>query len=206
MRFDNRKPVLSPEAVEALPEFAPLNAQQKSFLLHIAGGAGVVPAVQSAYECKDLRSAKSFAYELMRRRSLQPVLNKMYGQRDDNKAAFLNRLDKLVLRGHKVTTTELNALVLYAAMNNLLPPDYSPFNREDRGGEPVKTVEAYLAEANYREAKRKFETAYLKQKLEEHGWNVSKTAASMGLHRQSLQAKLTELGIQRPERPVGDLK
>jgi DNA-binding NtrC family response regulator len=58
--------------------------------------------------------------------------------------------------------------------------------------------ESYLAEGDFREAKRKFEIAYLKRKLEEHRWNVSKTAAEVGLHRQSLQEKLRELGIQRP--------
>ncbi len=58
--------------------------------------------------------------------------------------------------------------------------------------------DSFLAESDFREAKRKFEIAYLKQKLEEHHWNVSKTAAVVGLHRQSLQEKLRELGIQRP--------
>jgi DNA-binding NtrC family response regulator len=58
--------------------------------------------------------------------------------------------------------------------------------------------DSYLSEADFREAKRKFEIAYLKRKLEEHHWNVSKTAAEIGLHRQSLQEKLRELGIQRP--------
>ena len=58
--------------------------------------------------------------------------------------------------------------------------------------------DSYLAEADFRDAKRKFEIAYLKRKLEEHHWNVSKTAAEVGLHRQSLQEKLRELGIQRP--------
>ena len=38
----------------------------------------------------------------------------------------------------------------------------------------------------------------LRRKLEEHRWNVSRTAASVGLHRQSLQEKLRELEIQRP--------
>jgi len=57
---------------------------------------------------------------------------------------------------------------------------------------------SFLAESNFREAKRQFEVAYLKQKLAEHKWNVSKTAAEIGLHRQSLQEKLRELGIQRP--------
>jgi two-component system nitrogen regulation response regulator NtrX len=57
---------------------------------------------------------------------------------------------------------------------------------------------SFLSEADFREAKRKFEIAYLKRKLEEHRWNVSQTAAEIGLHRQSLQEKLRELGIQRP--------
>jgi two-component system, NtrC family, nitrogen regulation response regulator NtrX len=57
---------------------------------------------------------------------------------------------------------------------------------------------SFLGEADFREAKRQFEIAYFKRKLEEHHWNVSQTAAEVGLHRQSLQEKLRELGIQRP--------
>jgi two-component system, NtrC family, nitrogen regulation response regulator NtrX len=57
---------------------------------------------------------------------------------------------------------------------------------------------AFLGESDFREAKRQFEIVYLKRKLEEHRWNVSKTAAVVGLHRQSLQEKLRELGIVRP--------
>ena len=57
---------------------------------------------------------------------------------------------------------------------------------------------SFLGVTDFREAKRKFEIAYLKRKLEEHHWNVSQTAAEVGLHRQSLQEKLRELGIQRP--------
>jgi len=60
------------------------------------------------------------------------------------------------------------------------------------------TESPFLHEADFREAKRQFEIAYLKKKLEEHRWNVSQTAAEVGLHRQSLQEKLRELGIQRP--------
>jgi len=49
---------------------------------------------------------------------------------------------------------------------------------------------------DFREAKRLFETEYLKRKLREHGGNVTRTAA-IGLERQSLQEKLKQLGIQR---------
>jgi DNA-binding NtrC family response regulator len=55
-------------------------------------------------------------------------------------------------------------------------------------------------ERDFREAKRKFEIAYLTKQLSDHRWNVSRTAATIGLHRQSLQEKLRELGIRRPGR------
>ena len=54
----------------------------------------------------------------------------------------------------------------------------------------------YLAAGDYREAKRQFEIAYIKAKLGEHGGNITRTAAAIGLHRQSLQEKLRELGVQ----------
>jgi two-component system, NtrC family, nitrogen regulation response regulator NtrX len=57
-----------------------------------------------------------------------------------------------------------------------------------------------LAEKDFREAKHKFEVAYLTKQLVSHRWNVSRTAATIGLHRQSLQEKLRELGIRRPGR------
>jgi len=53
-----------------------------------------------------------------------------------------------------------------------------------------------LAISDYREAKRQFEIAYVKAKLQEHGGNITHTAAAIGIHRQSLQEKLRELGIQ----------
>jgi len=57
-----------------------------------------------------------------------------------------------------------------------------------------------FSEKDFREAKRKFEVAYLMKQLADHRWNVSRTAATIGLHRQSLQEKLRELGIRRPGR------
>ena len=57
-------------------------------------------------------------------------------------------------------------------------------------------VASFLAIADYREAKRQFEVAYVKAKLREHGGNITRTAAAIGIHRQSLQEKLRELGIQ----------
>jgi two-component system nitrogen regulation response regulator NtrX len=72
-----------------------------------------------------------------------------------------------------------------------------------RAGKPAGG-EMPLSDPDFREAKRKFEVAYIKRQLEQHKWNVSRTAAAIGLHRQSLQEKLRELGIHRPGRPDAD--
>lgn len=68
----------------------------------------------------------------------------------------------------------------------------------DGGGELA------LRDPDFREAKRKFEIEYITRQLVQHKWNVSRTAASIGLHRQSLQEKLRELGIRRPGRGPAD--
>jgi DNA-binding NtrC family response regulator len=71
----------------------------------------------------------------------------------------------------------------------------APAHKADHNGADVG-----LGERDFREAKHKFEVAYLTKQLASHRWNVSRTAATIGLHRQSLQEKLRELGIRRPGR------
>ena len=66
---------------------------------------------------------------------------------------------------------------------------------QKRGGD-----DAGMSERDFREAKRKFEVAWISKELASHRWNVSRTAVTIGLHRQSLQEKLRELGIRRPGR------
>ena len=48
----------------------------------------------------------------------------------------------------------------------------------------------------YREARKQFESDYIAARLRANGGNVSRTAAQIGLHRQSLHQKLRELGIE----------
>jgi two-component system nitrogen regulation response regulator NtrX len=43
-----------------------------------------------------------------------------------------------------------------------------------------------------------FELEYLSRKLREYGGNVIRTAAAIGLERQSLQEKIKKLGVLRP--------
>ncbi len=93
----------------------------------------------------------------------------------------------------------LERSLIFAHGDEIGPEDLP---EEVRSGEPVtgrvQGSALPLSEPDYREAKRKFEVAYLTRKLEDHRWNVSRTAAAVGLHRQSLQEKLRELGIHRP--------
>jgi DNA-binding NtrC family response regulator len=71
--------------------------------------------------------------------------------------------------------------------------------------EGARGDDAGMSERDFREGKRKFEIAWITKELVSHRWNVSRTAATIGLHRQSLQEKLRELGIRRPGRePMED--
>ncbi len=76
----------------------------------------------------------------------------------------------------------------------LLSGEAAPHRNSEGDGE------SGFGEKDFREAKRKFEIAYLTKQLGDHRWNVSRTAATIGLHRQSLQEKLRELRIRRPGR------
>jgi DNA-binding NtrC family response regulator len=73
-----------------------------------------------------------------------------------------------------------------------------PLTRKNGGGD------AGMSERDFREAKRKFEVSWITKELTAHRWNVSRTAATIGLHRQSLQEKLRELDIRRPGREAAE--
>ena len=51
--------------------------------------------------------------------------------------------------------------------------------------------------ADFREARREFERAYIERVLVETGGNVTRAAERVGMHRQSLQQKLKDLGLTR---------
>jgi DNA-binding NtrC family response regulator len=51
--------------------------------------------------------------------------------------------------------------------------------------------------ADFREARREFERAYIERCLHETGGNVTRAAERVGMHRQSLQQKLNDLGLTR---------
>jgi len=51
--------------------------------------------------------------------------------------------------------------------------------------------------ADFRTAKKDFERQFIEETLERTGGNVTKAAAILGMHRQSLQHKLKELGLSK---------
>jgi DNA-binding NtrC family response regulator len=57
--------------------------------------------------------------------------------------------------------------------------------------------------ADFRDDRREFERRYIARCLEESGGNVTRAAAVLGMHRQSLQHKLRELGLARRYVSVG---
>jgi DNA-binding NtrC family response regulator len=51
--------------------------------------------------------------------------------------------------------------------------------------------------SDFRDDRREFERRYIARCLEESGGNVTRAASVLGMHRQSLQHKLRELGLGR---------
>ncbi|MBZ5593957.1 MAG: sigma-54 dependent transcriptional regulator [Acidobacteriia bacterium] len=91
-----------------------------------------------------------------------------------------NNVEKIFVlaRGETVTRQDIEAAIEPEAEGSRCPKDI-------------------LETKDYREARRRFEVAYLTCKLQEHGGNVTRTAATIGLERQSLQEKIRQLGISR---------
>jgi DNA-binding NtrC family response regulator len=90
----------------------------------------------------------------------------------------------------------LESAVVLSRDGVLRPGDFPADFLAKPGQAALGAAASPLDTGDYREAKRQFEIAYIKTKLREHGGNITKTAAAIGLHRQSLQEKLRELGIQ----------
>jgi DNA-binding NtrC family response regulator len=82
-------------------------------------------------------------------------------------------------------------------MLDALPEEILKDQRGRRSGvEPAEgiTVSRTL---DFRSAKREFERLYIEHSLDRTGGNVTRAAAALGMHRQSLQHKLKELGLSK---------
>ncbi len=88
-------------------------------------------------------------------------------------------------------------LFVLARQEHVTAEDVAAAVEPASGPPPAAEADASLDAADFREARRLFEIAYLTRKLREHGGNVTRTAAAIGLERQSLQEKIKQLGISR---------
>ncbi|HSB12670.1 MAG TPA: sigma-54 dependent transcriptional regulator [Blastocatellia bacterium] len=67
-----------------------------------------------------------------------------------------------------------------------------------RLSQPADASEVSVSEAvDFKTAKRDFERKYIEKSLEQAGGNVTRAAAKLGMHRQSLQHKIKELGLSK---------
>ncbi len=73
-------------------------------------------------------------------------------------------------------------------------PDYlrGDFHRAEAGGSRLDNM---LGINSLREAREEFEKEFIIQKLEEFGWNISKTAEAIELERSNLHRKIKSYGI-----------
>jgi DNA-binding NtrC family response regulator len=113
----------------------------------------------------------------------------------------LERLTAAEWRGNvRELKNALESATVMSRNSILTPEDFPADSLRTAPGSGLEVGEGadapLLAISDYRAAKRQFEIAYVKAKLREHGGNITRTAAAIGIHRQSLQEKLRELGIQ----------
>jgi len=88
-----------------------------------------------------------------------------------------------------------------------LPSEVASAGKVQREAAPASPEEgntlAVPFTADFREDRREFERRYIARCLEEAGGNVTRAATVLGMHRQSLQHKLRELGLARRYVAVG---
>jgi DNA-binding NtrC family response regulator len=78
-----------------------------------------------------------------------------------------------------------------------LPQEISGKKKQQSDLMESSEVITVLAALDFKDAKRDFERKYVEKCLEQTGGNITKAAAILGIHRQSLQHKIRELGLTK---------
>jgi DNA-binding NtrC family response regulator len=101
-----------------------------------------------------------------------------------------------------VILAEGNELTARDLPDEIIPRPVKADNRaQDEAGEGDALNVPFTAD--FRTDRREFERRYIARCLEESGGNVTRAASILGMHRQSLQHKLRELGLARRYVSVG---
>jgi DNA-binding NtrC family response regulator len=56
-----------------------------------------------------------------------------------------------------------------------------------------------LQEESFQRFKEQAEKLFVERKLEDHGWNIAKTAENMGIQRSHLYNKIERFGLSKPK-------
>jgi DNA-binding NtrC family response regulator len=80
---------------------------------------------------------------------------------------------------------------------DVLPEELTLNNLQKRGAVQVIDDGEDLSPSNFKEAKKEFERRYIEKCLDQTGGNITQAAALLGMHRQSLQHKIKELGLTK---------
>ncbi|NWF36252.1 sigma-54 dependent transcriptional regulator [Mariprofundus sp. KV] len=84
---------------------------------------------------------------------------------------------------------------------SMLPPDQSTTQVSHSSTTAKASIAMPGVEADsFHEAREAFERSYLLQSLEKHEWNISRTAADIGMERSQLHRKIKAFGLVPPER------
>jgi two-component system, NtrC family, nitrogen regulation response regulator NtrX len=131
--------------------------------------------------------ARSFAEEICRRNGIAP------------KSFAPDALAALSRMGWSGNVRELRnvveRLVIMTAAETIDASQLSPFGAA--GGGPAETADLVPAGGTFQEFKDRAEEAFIRQELESHGWNVSKTAEALDIQRSHLYNKMKKFGLAR---------
>ena len=92
----------------------------------------------------------------------------------------------------------IERLTIMTATDVITAQDISPLIKENRKFDRIG-VTLHLADS-LKDARREFEKRYILQKLSESGWNITKTADSIGVERSNLHKKIKSYGLDEIEK------
>ncbi len=111
----------------------------------------------------------------------------------------LEKMQKLDWRGNvRELRNVVERLLILSDGDEIAGVDVDRYVRPGRpGGDPIAALlDQYEEFSDFRDAAEK---VFIERKLEEHNWNVSKTAEAIGIQRSHLYNKLSKYGIEREE-------
>ena len=111
------------------------------------------------------------------------ILNASYRTKEDAQRT-LDIFLRSMIPGEEITLDVFpDEMALNSEPNKLLP----------REGDAISVPFT----VDFRDARKEFERKYIERCLEQASGNVTKAAALLGMHRQSLQHKIKELGLTK---------